>query len=215
MKKLGTLLLTMLLLVGLSACGGDEDVDTTADTGDDTALTGNANLDVTATGTMVIEGFGEISFELYGNNAPITVENFITLAEEGFYDGLIFHRVIPTFMIQGGDPNGNGTGGSDATITGEFSTNGIENILSHTSGVLSMARASDPDSASSQFFIMHEDATYLDGQYAAFGMVTSGMDVVDAIANVETDASDKPVDDVVITSITIDGSEEDMSETEA
>ena len=128
-----------------------------------------------------VQDYGTIKAELYGNTAPITVENFVKLAKEGFYDGLTFHRIISGFMIQGGDPNGNGTGGSSQTIKGEFSANGVENPLKHTRGVLSMARSSMPDSASSQFFIMHQDASHLDGQYAAFGMVTEGMDIVDAI----------------------------------
>ena len=119
--------------------------------------------------------------ELYPEVAPNTVNNFISLVKKGFYDGLIFHRVIKGFMIQGGDPLGNGTGGSDETIKGEFSSNGVENNISHKRGVISMARSSEPDSASSQFFIMHQDADYLDGQYAAFGKVTKGMSVVDKI----------------------------------
>ena len=119
--------------------------------------------------------------ELYPETAPNSVANFVELANSGFYDGVIFHRVIPGFMIQGGDPLGNGTGGSDETIKGEFSKNGVENSLSHTRGAISMARAQQMDSASSQFFIVHQDSTYLDGQYACFGYVTDGMDVVDAI----------------------------------
>ena len=139
--------------------------------------------DPVATNHIEIEvrDYGTIKAELYGNIAPITVENFVKLAREGFYDGLTFHRIISGFMIQGGDPNGNGTGGSSQTIKGEFSANGVENPLKHTRGVLSMARSSLPDSASSQFFIMHQDAPHLDGQYASFGMVTEGMDIVDAI----------------------------------
>ena len=142
-----------------------------------------AAADPVATNHIEIEvrDYGTIKAELYGNIAPITVENFVKLVREGFYDGLTFHRIISGFMIQGGDPNGNGTGGSSQTIKGEFSANGVENPLKHTRGVLSMARSSMPDSASSQFFIMHQDASHLDGQYAAFGMVTEGMDIVDAI----------------------------------
>lgn len=142
-----------------------------------------AAADPVATNHIEIEvrDYGTIKAELYGNIAPITVENFVKLAREGFYDGLTFHRIISGFMIQGGDPNGNGTGGSSQTIKGEFSANGVENPLKHTRGVLSMARSSLPDSASSQFFIMHQDAPHLDGQYASFGMVTEGMDIVDAI----------------------------------
>ena len=129
-----------------------------------------------------IEGYGVITAELYGNAAPITVENFVKLAGEGFYDGLTFHRIIDGFMIQGGDPNGDGSGGSDETIKGEFSANGVENPILHERGVLSMARNSiSMDSASSQFFICHETSTWLDGQYAAFGRVLTGMDIVDAI----------------------------------
>ena len=128
-----------------------------------------------------VEDYGTIEAELDADVAPITVTNFVNLAKDGFYDGLTFHRIIKGFMIQGGDPLGNGTGGSDKTIKGEFSQNGVENPISHERGVLSMARSSKPDSASSQFFIMHEEATYLDGQYAAFGHVTSGIEVVDKI----------------------------------
>ena len=128
-----------------------------------------------------VAGYGVITAELYPDKAPITVENFVSLARSGFYDGLTFHRIISGFMIQGGDPKGNGTGGSEQKIKGEFSANGVENDLKHERGVLSMARSSMPDSASSQFFIMHEAAPHLDGQYAAFGRVISGMEVVDAI----------------------------------
>ena len=131
--------------------------------------------------TIEMEDGGVIRAELYPDIAPITVDNFVKLTKQGFYDGLIFHRVIPGFMIQGGDPNGNGTGGSGVRLKGEFAANGIDNPLSHTRGVISMARARDFDSASSQFFIMHADAPYLDGQYAAFGRVLEGMEVVDAI----------------------------------
>jgi peptidyl-prolyl cis-trans isomerase B (cyclophilin B) len=136
-----------------------------------------------------VQDYGTISVELDGDTAPITVSNFITLAKSGFYNGLTFHRIMSGFMIQGGDPNGNSTGGSDKTIKGEFSANGVENNISHERGVISMARSSDYDSASSQFFIMHETNTYLDGQYAAFGHVTDGMDIVDAIC------ADTPVQD--------------------
>lgn len=129
-----------------------------------------------------VEGYGTIECALNANVAPITVANFCKLANEGFYDGLTFHRVIEGFMIQGGDPNGDGTGGSDETIKGEFTANGVENPLSHVRGTISMARSSAYDSASSQFFIMHKTNTSLDGQYAAFGNVTSGIEVVDAIA---------------------------------
>ena len=135
---------------------------------------------------IYVKDMGTISVELDADNAPITVTNFINLAESGFYDGLAFHRIISGFMIQGGDPLGNGTGGSDEPITGEFSDNGIDNPLSHTKGAISMARSMDYNSASSQFFIVHEDSTYLDGQYAVFGYVTEGMEIVDKICEVTT-----------------------------
>lgn len=138
-------------------------------------LTGKHHAEIT------VKDYGTIAVELDADNAPISVTNFVKLAEEGFYDGLTFHRIISGFMIQGGDPNGNGTGGSKETIKGEFSANGVDNPLKHTRGAISMARSSKPDSASSQFFIMHQDASHLDGQYACFGYVTDGMDVVDAI----------------------------------
>lgn len=131
---------------------------------------------------ITVKDFGKIDLELYDELAPITVENFKKLVNEKFYDGLTFHRIIEGFMIQGGDPLGNGTGGSDEEIKGEFSANGVQNDLSHTRGVISMARSQLNDSASSQFFIVHQDSTFLDGQYAAFGKVTEGMDVVDKIA---------------------------------
>ena len=146
---------------------------------------------------------GIIKLELYPDIAPITVENFVKLVKEGFYDGLIFHRVIKNFMIQGGDPTGTGMGGSSATIKGEFSSNGVKNTLSHTRGVISMARSQKKDSASSQFFICHADAKYLDGDYAAFGKVIEGMDVVDEIAGVKTNYNDKPLTDVVMKAVTI------------
>ncbi len=139
-----------------------------------------------------MENGGVIELELCPEAAPKTVANFIKLAEEGFYDGLIFHRVIPGFMIQGGDPLGNGMGGAKEKIVGEFKINGHNNPIKHTRGVISMARSYDPNSASSQFFIMHKDAPHLDGQYAAFGKVVSGMEVVDEIASIPTDYSDRP-----------------------
>ena len=142
--------------------------------------------------TIQMENGKEIKIELYPQIAPITVENFISLVKDGFYDGLTFHRVIPGFMIQGGCPDGTGMGGPGHTIKGEFLSNGVENTLRHTRGVLSMARANNPDSAGSQFFIMHADALHLDGQYAAFGKVVEGMEAVDEIAAVPTDYSDRP-----------------------
>ena len=131
--------------------------------------------------TITMEDGRIMRGELYPEKAPNTVNNFISLANKGFYDGLTFHRIIAGFMMQGGDPNGNGTGGSENTIKGEFSSNGVENTLSHTRGAISMARSQNPDSASSQFFICHADSTFLDGQYACFGYVTDGMDIVDAV----------------------------------
>ena len=145
-----------------------------------------------------MENGKEIKVELYPEKAPITVENFEKLAAEKFYDGLTFHRVISGFMIQGGCPKGDGTGGPQEKIKGEFSANGVPNDLKHTRGVLSMARAMDPNSAGSQFFIMHKDAPHLDGQYAAFGKVVEGMEAVDEIAGCETDFNDKPLKPVVI-----------------
>ena len=142
--------------------------------------------------TIEMEKGKQIKIELYPDIAPISVENFISLVKDGFYDGLIFHRVIPGFMIQGGCPEGTGMGGPGHHIKGEFKANGVENNLKHTRGVLSMARAQDPNSAGSQFFIMHADAPHLDGQYAAFGKVVEGMDVVDEIASVKTGWGDRP-----------------------
>ena len=146
---------------------------------------------------------GKISIELDEQTAPITTENFKKLVSEGFYDGLCFHRVISGFMIQGGCPSGSGTGGPGYSIKGEFDANDVKNDLSHKRGVISMARSAGYDTAGSQFFITHGDASFLDGQYAAFGNVTDGMDVVDKIAAQKTDASDKPLEPQVIKSITL------------
>ena len=139
-----------------------------------------------------MENGGVMTLDLYPETAPKTVENFVKLAKSGFYDGLIFHRVIRDFMIQGGDPTGTGMGGPGWKIKGEFRANGVKNDLKHTRGVISMARSSHPDSAGSQFFIMHKDAPYLDGQYAAFGKMTDGFDTLDEIAETSTDSSDRP-----------------------
>ena len=174
---------------------------------DETAAPGTGGEGGGENGSVMIEiemeNGGLIKLELYPDVAPITVENFVSLAKEGFYDGLIFHRVINGFMIQGGDPDGNGTGGSGKNIKGEFAMNGVENNISHVRGVISMARAKPMDSASSQFFIVQSDSTYLDGSYAAFGRVTEGMDVVDEIASVPTDRYDRPLEDVVIKTIRV------------
>lgn len=168
-KKLIAAVLSVLLCVALCSCGKSSGGEKAEAYGIHHAI-------------ITVKDCGEIKVELDGDTAPITVKNFVELAKSGFYDGLTFHRVISGFMIQGGDPKGDSTGGSDQTVTGEFELNGIENNISHTRGVISMARSSDYNSASSQFFIMHADGTHLDGQYAAFGHVTDGMDVVDAIA---------------------------------
>lgn len=193
--KLSSLLLAFTLLLGLTLSGcrsGDGDPVTPSNPDNPVA-------------TIVVKGMGVIIAELYPDVAPETVKNFISLANSGFYDGLTFHRVISGFMIQGGDPNGNGSGGPGYCIKGEFTVNGFENNLSHTRGILSMARRSRPfDSAGSQFFIMHQDYTSLDRQYAAFGMVLDGMNVVDKIAAVSTDRNDKPLKDVIIKSIRVD-----------
>ena len=151
-----------------------------------------------------MENGGVITLELDASAAPITVANFEKLVKEGFYNGLIFHRVIAGFMIQGGDPTGTGMGGADEKIKGEFAMNGVPNPIKHKRGVISMARSSMPNSASSQFFIMHEDAPHLDGSYAAFGHVTSGIEVVDEIANCETDFRDKPIKAQRIKTITLE-----------
>ena len=151
-----------------------------------------------------MENGNKIKLELYPEIAPKTVANFEKLVKEGFYDGLTFHRIIPGFMIQGGDPLGNGMGGSDERIVGEFALNGFKNDLKHERGVISMARSQMPNSASSQFFIMHADAPHLDGSYAAFGRVTEGIEVVDEIASVPTDFSDRPRVDVKIKKMTIE-----------
>jgi peptidyl-prolyl cis-trans isomerase B (cyclophilin B) len=154
--------------------------------------------------TITMASGNTITLELYPNLAPNTVANFVSLIQKGFYNGLIFHRVIPGFMIQGGDPQGTGTGGPGYRIQGEFINNKINNDLKHSRGVISMARSGHPDSAGSQFFIMHKDSGHLDGQYAAFGKVQSGLEEVDRIASVKTGPNDKPVAKEVMTSVTVD-----------
>ena len=159
--------------------------------------------------TIEMEDGGVIRAELYPDVAPKTVENFVSLVQKGFYDGVIFHRVIPGFMIQGGDPTGTGMGGPGHTIPGEFTANGFKNDLKHTRGVLSMARTMDPNSAGSQFFIMHMDAQHLDGQYAAFGKVIEGIEVVDSIARTPRNmANDKPRQDQRMKKVTVEVSED-------
>lgn len=164
--------------------------------------------------TFEMEDGGIIKAELYPHVAPNTVNNFISLVKKGYYDGLIFHRVIKGFMIQGGCPNGNGMGGPGYSIKGEFSQNGFANDLAHTPGVLSMARSMSPNSAGSQFFIMHETSPHLDGQYAAFGMVTEGMDVVNKIASVRTDWSDRPMKEQKMKKVTAETFGEEYPEPE-
>ena len=180
MRKLLSICLAALLVLSLAGCGKTSVVGITT-----TSKAPAANEESQGVGShhaeIEIQDYGTITVELDGDAAPITVQNFMDLANAGFYDGLTFHRIISGFMMQGGDPNGNGTGGSENTIKGEFSSNGVENTLSHTRGAISMARSQNPDSASSQFFICHADSTFLDGQYACFGYVTDGMDVVDAV----------------------------------
>lgn len=180
MKKLGLLLLTTIVCFTLVGCGSNDKgemipLDDKKEETNKDLLTGKHNIEID------VKEYGIIKVELDGDIAPITVTNFVELVKDGFYDGLTFHRIISGFMMQGGDPKGDGTGGSSETIKGEFSSNGVENTLKHTRGVISMARSSAKDSASSQFFIMHQDYPSLDGEYAAFGKVTSGMEIVDKI----------------------------------
>lgn len=205
MKKwlLASLLVVAVLATGCSAKKEEVKSDVKAED--------NANK---PTVTMTIKGMGDIVIALEPEVAPNTVKNFLSLASEGFYDGLTFHRVIANFMIQGGDPVGDGTGDPGYSIKGEFTNNGVKNDISHVRGVISMARGQSPDSAGSQFFIVHQDSIYLDGDYAAFGEVISGMDVVDKIAAVKTDAFDKPETEVVIEKVTVDAKNFDFSNVE-
>lgn len=199
-KKFSSKLVSILCAIAIIAsmavfagCGGE----TTATSGNKTESTTVAQTtaapienpvfstpdvpDNAVTAVIDIKDYGTVTLALYPDDAPITVDNFVKLVNEGFYDGLTFHRIMEGFMAQGGDPLGNGTGGSDEEIKGEFTSNGVNNLLSHTRGAISMARSMNVNSASSQFFIVHEDSTFLDGQYAVFGYVTDGMDVIDAI----------------------------------
>lgn len=223
MKKMTVWLLTLAFAATmLAGCGSKTDTTDTTETTEETSAadeTSDGAADTADTSedgelltglhhvTIDVQDYGTISLELDADTAPISVTNFINLANEGFYDDLTFHRIISGFMIQGGDPNGNGTGGSEKTIKGEFSANGVENDISHVRGVISMARANDPDSGSSQFFIVHEDSTFLDGQYAAFGHVTDGMDVVDAICEAvpvqDNNGTVAAADQPVITAVTV------------
>ena len=190
MKKIGLMLVIVLVSVFMvTGCGKKE------------YLTGKVNVEIE------VENYGTIAVELDADEAPITVTNFVDLVEEGFYDGLTFHRIIDGFMIQGGDPNGDGSGGSSRTIKGEFSSNGVDNSIDHVRGVISMARSTMPNSASSQFFIVQEDSPHLNGEYAAFGHVTSGMEIVDAICEdvqvEDTNGTVLPENQPVITSIKV------------
>lgn len=203
MKKI--LMLLMIAMMLFTSCAAQE-----------TEIPAESLLSGTQYVRMEIASYGTITAELYADVAPITVTNFVNLVKKGFYDGLTFHRIISGFMIQGGDPAGNGTGGSEQKIKGEFAKNGVENPLKHTRGVLSMARSQLMDSASSQFFIMHADAPHLDGSYAAFGQVISGMEVVDAICQ-QTAVQDGngtvlKENQPVITSITLIRPEEALAE---
>ena len=190
------------LTIGLVGCTSKKNSD-----GGITSITSDVETSIEGLPVAVIKvkDYGNITLELYPEIAPNTVNNFIELANSGYYDGLIFHRVIKGFMNQGGCPNGTGTGGPGYSIEGEFSSNGYEgNDLKHTKGVISMARANDPNSAGSQFFIMVDTASHLDGQYAAFGKTIDGLDIVEEINSVKTSSADKPVEDVVIEEIRVD-----------
>lgn len=201
-KSLVVVFMLTLILTILSACGNEESTDDAENVGTNTDYAAEVTENPIVTITM--ETDEKIIIELEPKIAPNTVANFISLVEDGFYDGLIFHRVIPGFMVQGGDPDGTGMGGPDYSIKGEFSSNGFENAMTHEPGVLSMARTNEPDSAGSQFFIMVEQATHLDGDYAAFGKVIEGMDVVEKIVAVERDGGDKPLEDQVMKKVEVD-----------
>ena len=213
-KKISAIMVAAVILCTcflMSGCGGDTESSssekaTSAVSNEETtsASTDTTDYKSSYTATIDVKDYCKIEVELYEELAPITVKNFVDLAKDGFYDGLTFHRIITGFMIQGGDPLGNGTGGSDKTIKGEFAQNGVENNLSHTRGVISMARSAMPNSASSQFFIMHKTSPHLDGAYAAFGKVTEGMDVVNKIAETATDYSDRPLEEQKMKKVTVE-----------
>lgn len=212
MKKLIPLILSAALALGLTGCGGASAPSASSPSAPAaSAPASSSSGDVPAENcrvTIEVADYGTITVELDASAAPATVANFVALAEAGFYDGLTFHRIMDGFMIQGGDPDGNGNGGSDTNVVGEFAANGHENPISHVRGVISMARAMDYDSASSQFFIVHQDSTFLDGQYAAFGRVTEGMEVVDAICAdarpTDSNGTIPPEEQPVITSVTVE-----------
>lgn len=213
MKKLSLLFTSIVIIAFLTGCNetttNESKEQTTEETlsfkEEQTAFYDNyPEVTNNPVATMTLSTGETIQIELYPNTAPNTVANFISLAESGFYDGVIFHRIIEDFMIQGGDPLGNGLGGPDYSIPGEFKSNGFDNDLLHEPGVISMARSQSPDSAGSQFFIMHKTSTHLDGEYAGFGKVIEGMDVVNTLATTETDQNDVPVEEQQIKTITVD-----------
>lgn len=201
MKKLLSIILAGTMLLSLAACGEKEETQTTTDDKTQTEINDQELYAETIGFTIELENGGIMKGELYPKLAPITVENFVKLANDNFYDGLIFHRVIKDFMIQGGCFDKDMAPKSADSIVGEFSANGFENPLKHTRGVISMARTDDPNSASSQFFIMHKDSPHLDGQYAAFGKITEGIEIVDKIAETATDYQDCPIEPQIIESI--------------
>ncbi len=211
LKKVMGLILLMTAFMLLGGCNKVESNKEEVPNTNDPVMTETATpsevqaIQTTPIVTLKVKDYGTVTLELYPDMAPNTVNNFITLANSGFYDGLIFHRIIPNFMIQGGDPDGMGSGGPGYSIAGEFANNGYTaNTLLHTKGVISTARTQDPNSAGSQFFIMTADTPSLDGEYAAFGKVTEGLDIIEKIGNVETDGRDKPLTDVVIESIRVE-----------
>ncbi len=198
MKKIIALTLFVIMLFSFCSCSNDNNSDVNENESEFEYLTDNP------VAKIVIKDYGTITVELRYDKAPNTVKNFISLANSGFYDGLIFHRVIENFMIQGGDPKGTGTGDPGYSIKGEFLNNGSSNDLTHTRGAIAMARSKAYDSAGSQFFICQTECSWLDGDYAVFGYVTDGIEIVDEIAKVSTNSNDKPYDDVVIETITVD-----------
>ncbi|WP_117169597.1 peptidylprolyl isomerase [Paraliobacillus sediminis] len=205
-KPILVLISSLLLLLILASCGSTTEPDEPQESAEQTdEQLDLSDVEENPVVTITMENDEEIILELFPDIAPNTVANFVSLIEKGFYDDLIFHRVIPDFMIQGGDPDGTGGGGPDYSIPGEFTSNGFENNLSHERGVLSMARTNEPDSAGSQFFIMVADSTNLDGEYAAFGQVIEGMEVVDSIVTVEKDPeTNKPLKDQRMKTVVVD-----------
>lgn len=211
-KKNTRFLLLFVVLFVIAGCGTSNNNEQTNDKSSDES--NNHLIEDNPIVTITMENDEQIIIELFPNIAPNTVNNFISLIEDGFYDGLIFHRVIPDFMVQGGDPDGIGTGGPGYSIKGEFNNNGFTNDLTHERGVISMARSQHPDSAGSQFFIVHQDSPHLDNEYAGFGQVIEGIEVVDQIASVKRDGSDKPLEDQVMKSVTVDTKGHDYDQPE-